>query len=103
MTVVFTSILGCFMYKTPLRLFLDSTVIPICFYILTKTCAQREDFIQNLGRTVTIALIIMGTLGAIETLGGVDVLHCDFERYDDLFRTNGPMVIAEHFGLTVDF
>jgi len=91
-----------FMYRTPFRILLGSLLIPFGYYLVAKNCVRRPDLLPKLYVAAVIAILAFGTLGLFEAVTKVDVLPYGEKELDD-FRINGPMRMAEDYGVCLNF
>ena len=94
------SIAGSFMYRTPVRLFVDAMLVPCAFYLIAKKCASKLEFLGKLYLVAVIGIIAFGALGLCEAATGRNILDYG-EPELDIFRVNGPMRMAEDYGLVM--
>jgi hypothetical protein len=96
------SIVFCFMLKTPIRILIDSLVIPFIMYLMVKQFAGDDAFLRTVYRICVINVLLCGALGMAERFTHRDLLIIGTgdEKFD-AGRVNGPAAEAEEFGLTM--
>ncbi len=93
------SIAFCFMKKTPIRVLIDSLLIPYVLYLMAKRYAHDEWFLHTVYHIFLIDIVILGLLALGERFTHRDLLIVD--NGDDKFaegRVNGPFAYAEELG-----
>jgi O-antigen ligase len=99
------SIPGSVMLRTPLRLFLDASLIPCVYYFAAKRSVDQPDFLPKIFIASWLAVLAMGGMGLYEGVSGRDLLRFEDETNHaegtDDFRVNGPLGTAEQYGLVM--
>jgi O-antigen ligase len=98
------SILLCFMVKTPLRIMIDSLLLPCVLYLLAKNHVGGKSFVQKLYLISFLTLVLIGSLGGLEKLIGRNLFNSEeVNTYvtEDVFRLSGPFTTAEEFGVVL--
>ena len=97
------SIPGSVMVRTPLRLFLDASLIPCIYYFAAKRSVDQPDFLPKIFIASWLAVSALAGMGLYEGLSGHDLLKFEDESSHaegtDDFRVNGPFGTAEQYGL----
>jgi len=86
------------MYRTPLRTFLDAMLVPVGYYIVAKHCIRKQDFLPKLYLAAILGLLAFGGLGLYEAVTKRNLLDYG-ETELEVFRINGPMRMAEDYGI----
>jgi len=81
-------------------LFVDAMLVPCAFYLIAKKCASKPEFLGKLYLVAVIGIIAFGALGLCEAATGRNILDYG-EPELDIFRVNGPMRMAEDYGLVM--
>lgn len=99
--VCIASIVNSIMYRTPFRTFLDATLVPMGFYVVAKRCIRRPDFLPKIYLAAMIGILAFGALGLYEAFTENNILDYG-ESKQDVFRVNGPMRMAEDYGICMN-
>ena len=89
-----------FMHREPVRILLDSLVIPFGYYLVAKNCVYRTDLLPKLYVGAVIAILSFGAFGLVEAMTKVDYLSFGESELDP-FRINGPFRRAADFGICI--
>lgn len=101
MATLGASIAGCFMYRTPLRIMIDSMLIPLCGYVIVKGSVGANGYLEKMQEAVFIAVLVFGAIGLVELAMGEDVLALEPVQWN-VFRVNGPMRRCDDYGLCMN-
>jgi O-antigen ligase len=90
------------MLKTPIRVLINSLVIPFIVYLMAKRFSRDEWFLRSVYHICVINVLLCGALGMAERFTHRDLLIIG--TGDEKFaggRINGPSGEAEEYGLTM--
>lgn len=90
----------CVEYVQPLRIVVDSLIVPMFFYFAAKVSCHDHDYIRRLYGVCVLALMVHASWGVAEFVLGYDILE-DAGTHVDSTRVNGPMQMPEPYGLTL--
>jgi hypothetical protein len=94
------SIVFCFMLKVPIRVLIDSLIIPYIMYLMVKRYADDPWFLKTLYHVFIINILISGLLGMAERVTHKDLLIIGTgDPKFEAGRINGPSADAEAYGL----
>jgi hypothetical protein len=94
------SIVFCFMLKVPIRVAIDSLLIPFIMYLMVKRYANDVWFLKTLYHVCIVNILISGALGMFERVTHKDVLIIGTgDPKFEAGRINGPSADAEAYGL----
>ncbi len=99
--VCLLSIANSIMYRNPFRTFLDALLAPLGYYVVAKRCVGRPDFFPKIYVAAIVGILAFGVLGLYEAVTQNNILDYG-EAEQDVFRVNGPMRMAEDYGICMN-